>query len=73
MSAVFFPVFGGQRSGRVVSTPASPPEGHEPAAARLCATPVSCSKTCRLNGASKLPVGVNLSVNGCQSLCVARR
>lgn len=55
----------------MVSTAASQQEGHEAAAAFLCATPVSCSKTCRLNGASKLPVGVNLSVNGCQSLCVA--
>ena len=28
-------------------------------------------KTCRLIGDSKLPVGVNVSVNGCLSLCVS--
>ncbi len=28
-------------------------------------------KTCRLIGDSKLPVGVNVSVSGCLSLCVS--
>ena len=33
--------------------------------------PSPCPKTCRLTGTSKLPVRVNVSVNGCLPLCVS--
>merc|ERR1712035_255904 len=64
---------GGRHGGVVVSTVASQQEGcrFSPGTPASSHSPKTCNLGTRLIDYSKLSVGVNVSANGCLSLCVS--